>query len=108
MHACLMHKGMSVTFQKFGSLVCSWATNNTFTISDSVMRYSLFGNVSHAETDPGILNVSVSISIAHQLIDTSKFNVCHFYKRYILLDKNFFPSQIWASSMNSCCANYLH
>jgi len=40
--------------------------------------YSLFGNVSHAKVYPGVLNISLSISIV-QSIDISKFSVCHFH-----------------------------
>jgi len=43
----------------------------------SVMHYSLFGNLSRTKTYPGILNISLSIFIAHQLIDILKFSVCH-------------------------------
>jgi len=43
------------------------------------MRYSLFGNFSHAKTYPVILNISPSISIAHQSIDILKFSVCHLH-----------------------------
>jgi len=35
----------------------------------SAMRYSLFGNLSCAKTYLGILNISLSISIAYQSID---------------------------------------
>jgi len=43
----------------------------------NVMPYSLFGNVSRTKTYPGILNILLSISIAHQSIDILKFCVCH-------------------------------
>jgi len=45
----------------------------------SAMCYNLFGNVSHAKTHPGILNIikSVSICIAAQSFDILKFSVCH-------------------------------
>jgi len=45
----------------------------------SATHYSLFGNVSHAKTHPGILNISLSISIANQSIDISKFSVRHLH-----------------------------
>jgi len=46
----------------------------------------MFGN-------PDILNMSVGISIAHQLIDILKFSVCHFqYNEY------FAPSVIGSSA----------
>jgi len=38
-------------------------------IDKSATRYSLYGNHSHAKTYPGILNISLSISTAQQLID---------------------------------------
>jgi len=44
-----------------------------------VICYSLFGNVSHAKTYPGILNISLSISVAHQSIDISKVSVYHLH-----------------------------
>ena len=77
---------MSVTYQKFCFLSRhSQATSNIFFTAahdswshKSVMHYSLFGNVSNAKIYPGILDISVSISIAHQSIDISEFHVCHF------------------------------
>jgi len=44
------------------------------------MHYSLFGNVSSSKIYPGILNISLSISIAHQSIDILKFSVCHLHQ----------------------------
>jgi len=59
---------MSVTFPKFCFLSRSWATGYNFTIRGSprlrshksAMHYSLFCNVYHAKTYPGILNISLS------------------------------------------------
>jgi len=38
------------------------------------MRYSLFSNVCHTKIYPGILNISLGISIAHQSIDIAKLS----------------------------------
>jgi len=38
------------------------------------MCFSVFGNVSCAKTYPGILNISVSVSIAYQSIDILNFS----------------------------------
>jgi len=59
------------------------------------MHYSLFGNVSCAKTYPGILNISLNISIAHQSIDISKFNVCHLH--YIIRVKKLLNEKIASS-----------
>jgi len=56
-----------------------------------MMRYSLFGYIFHAKTTLGILNISLSISIAHLLIDILKFSFtiqCTFEK--IIERKKFF------------------
>jgi len=53
----------------------------------SAMHYSLFGNLSHAKTYPGILNISLGTSIAHQLLDILKFSICHLH--YNALLKNY-------------------
>jgi len=45
----------------------------------STTRYSLFGNLSRTKTYPGIFNISLSISIAHQLTYISRFSVCHLH-----------------------------
>ena len=65
----------------------SQATSNNFAISASprlrnhknAMCYNLLGNISHAKTYPGFLNISLSIFIAHQLIHISNFSICHFH-----------------------------
>jgi len=102
---------MSVTFQKFSFLSCSLSTGNNFTISciarsrshKSVMCYSLFSNVKP-------INMSVSISIAHQLIDISKFSFCHFHYimhiKKLLNENKIASSGIWTyiSKVNSWCA----
>jgi len=114
-----MHNGslaMSVTFQKFHYLSYSRATGNNFTISGSprlrshkiTMRYSLFGNVSCTKTYPSILNISLSISIAHQSINVSKFSVCHFH--YIMRIKKLLNEKIslkWDLSSHLQCEQLL-
>jgi len=54
----------------------------------NVLHYSLFGDVFHAKTYPGVLNISMSISTAHQSIDILKVSVSHFHYivHYQLLD----------------------
>jgi len=59
------------------------------------MCYSLFGNVSCAKTYPGILNLSVGISIVHQSIDISKVSVCHLH--YIMSIKKAIEQKIASS-----------
>ena len=79
---------MYVILQKFCFLSHLQAADNNFSISGSPRTLKsnknaicnrLFGCVSHTKTYPGIFDISVSICIAHQLIDISKFSVCHFH-----------------------------
>jgi len=80
-----------------------------------MMHYSLqlFSNVCCAKIYPDILNISLSISIAHQSIDISKPNVCHLhYTMHVkkLLNKKNASSGTWTrrlqhtSPVSSCCA----
>ena len=76
----------------------------------SVTRYSLFGNLSRAKTYPGILNISLSISIAHQLIDILKFNVCHFHYNSVCIKKllNKIFCFKWDSNLHLQCEQLLY
>jgi len=93
---------MSVTFQKFCFVSRSQVTGNNFAISGisrlkshkGVTHYSLLGNVSHTKTYPGILNISLSISIVHQSIDISKFSVCHLHYIPVMCVKNYLTEKL--------------
>jgi len=58
----------------------------------------LFGNVSSVTTYPGIFNISLSISIAHQSIDISKFSVSHLKK--LLNEKKLFQVGLELAELN--------
>jgi len=79
---------MSVTFQNFVSKPLT-SYRQQFASSGSprlsAMHYSLFGNVYYTKTYQSILNISLSISIVHQLLDILNFSVYHFH--YIMQGK---------------------
>jgi len=78
----------------------------------SVMFYSLFNNVCHTKIYPGVLNISLSISIAHQSIDTVSRNSV--FVTFTIHKKNWTKksasSGTWtrglqpASPVSTCCA----
>jgi len=70
-----------------------------------VTDYSLFGNVSCNKTYPGIFNISVNTSIAHQSIDIMKFSVCHFHYVANVHLKNFWAKILQLQPASPVCVN---
>jgi len=68
------------------------------------------------KTHPGFFNTSVSISIAHQLIDILKFSVCHFHyimrvkssewKNCFKWDSNLHLQRIWTAAVLPLMQNH--
>jgi len=58
-----------------------------------------------AKTNPGILNILVSISAAHQLIDISKFSVTLIMHVKKILPNEIFLFQVGFEPMSLVCVN---